>query len=164
MAYVIQDAVAGVQQIADSSTTQRHPLGMIMVATDSVYGAGEFIYQQGVVGTVLGSFVTYNQDDNTTTLLVGAAQIGPVGVAMAVNVAATFGWYQISGKAIGKANAAYADNANVYATATAGQVDSAIVAGARVKNAKGASNVGIPSAGLAEFEIARPFVDAGLAA
>jgi hypothetical protein len=39
-----------------------------------------------------------------------------------------------------------------------------VVAGDRVKNAKGASAVGTPSAGLAEFEIDRPFVDDALAA
>ena len=83
---------------------------------------------------------------------------------MSICVANEFGWYQIQGKAVGKALAGFVDNANVYATATAGSVDDAVVAGDRVKEAKGASAVGTPSAGLAEFEIARPFMDDGLAA
>jgi len=163
MAYVMQESYVGVQQIADISSTQRHPLGMIMRAADPIYGAGEFIYLAGVASTVLGSWVTYNSDDNSTTLLAANA-IGPVAVAMGINVASSYGWYQIQGKAVGKALAAFADNANVYATATAGSVDDAVVAGDRVKGAKGASAVDTPSTGLAEFEISYPFMDDALAA
>jgi hypothetical protein len=83
---------------------------------------------------------------------------------MSACVADNYGWFQIKGKAVGKALTAFADNANVYSTSTAGSVDDTVVAGDRVKNAKGASAVGTPSAGLAEFEIDRPFVDDGLAA
>jgi hypothetical protein len=39
-----------------------------------------------------------------------------------------------------------------------------VVAGDRVKQAKGASAVGTPDTGLAEFEINRPFMDDALAA
>ena len=60
--------------------------------------------------------------------------------------------------------AGYVDNALVYATATPGSVDDAVVAGDRVKLALGASAVGTPSAGLAEFEISRPFADDGASA
>jgi hypothetical protein len=65
---------------------------------------------------------------------------------------------------VGKALASYADNGLVYATATAGSIDDAVVAGDRVKKAKGGSAVDTPSAGLAEFEIDRPFMDDGSAA
>jgi len=78
---------------------------------------------------------------------------------MSVNVANSYGWYQISGKAVGKCLASYADNGLVYATATAGSIDDAVVAGDRVKKAIGASAIGTPSTGLAEFEIDRPFMD-----
>jgi hypothetical protein len=138
-------------------------LGDIVRATDPTYGVGEFIYLQGVDSTAVGSWVTYNSDDNTTTLLAANA-IGPVAVAMSASVASTYGWYQISGKAVGKALTGYADNGLVYATATAGSNDDAVVAGDRVKNAKGASAVDTPSTGLAEFEIARPFMDDATAA
>lgn len=163
MAYIMQEPIAGSQPIADTSTTQKHPLGTIVTAVDPTYGGGEFIYLQGVASTVVGSWVTYNQDDNTTTLLAANA-IGPVAVSMSINVASQYGWYQIGGKAIGKALAAFADNGNVYATATAGSIDDAVVAGDRVKRAKGASAVDTPSTGLAEFEIDRPFMDDALAA
>jgi hypothetical protein len=130
---------------------------------DPTYLVGEFIYLSGVASTGIGDWVTFNQDDNSTTLLAANA-IGPVAVSMSANVASSYGWYQIYGKAVGKALAGFVDNANVYATATAGSVDDAVVAGDRVKAAKGASAVGTPSAGLAEFEIQYPLMDDGLAA
>ena len=83
---------------------------------------------------------------------------------MSANVASQYGWYQIQGKAIGKAATGYADNGLVYATATAGTIDDAVVAGDRVKDALGASAVGTPSSGLAEFEIQRPWMDDATAA
>ena len=163
MAYIVRNPIAGTQQIADSSTTQLHPLGTVVNAYDPTYGEGEFIYLLGVASTDIGSWVTIHEDGFTTTLL-AANDIGQVGVSMSANVASQYGWYQISGKAIGKALTGYADNALVYATATAGSVDDAVVAGDRVKKAIGASAVGTPSTGLAEFEIDHPFMDDATAA
>ena len=151
------------QPVSETSTTLKHRLGDRFKCSDPTYGPGEFIYLQGVASTAVGSWVTFNQDDGTTALLAANA-IGPVAVAMSANVADQYGWYQIYGKAVGKALTGFADNGNVYATATAGSVDDAIVAGDRVKNAKGASAVDTPSAGLAEFEIQYPVMDDGLAA
>lgn len=163
MAYSITSHVIGPQAIAETSTTQNHPLGTIVTAVDPTYGAGEFIYLVGVASTAVGSWVTIKEDGFTTSLL-AANDIGRVGVAMSANVASSYGWYQISGKAVGKALASYADNGLVYATATAGSIDDAVVAGDRVKKALGASAVDTPSTGLAEFEIDRPFMDDGSAA
>lgn len=151
------------QNIDVSSTTQKHALGEIVSAKHATYGVGEFVYLKGVASTAAGSWVTYNADDYSTALLAANA-IGPVAVSMSANVAGQWGWYQINGKAVGKALASFADNANVYATATAGSIDDAVVAGDRVKRAKGASAVDTPSTGLAEFEIDRPFMDDALAA
>ena len=163
MTYQVVNTRIGVQPIAETSTTLQLPTGTRVQAQDSTYGVGEFIYLVGVASTAIGDWVTFNQDDNTTTLLAANA-IGPVAVSMSANVASQYGWYQIYGKAVGKALTGFLDNANVYATATAGSVDDAIVAGDRVKSAKGASAVGTPSAGLAEFEIQYPLMDDGLAA
>lgn len=163
-AWALVSTVVGAQPIDEVSTTQRHPLGRIVQAQHQTYGSGEFIYLKGVASTAVGSWVTYNLDDMTTTLLAANA-IGPVAVAMSANTAATsFGWYQISGKAVGKALSGYLDNGLVYATSTAGSIDDAVVAGDRVKLAVGASAVDTPSTGLAEFEIARPFMDDATAA
>ncbi len=151
------------QAIEDNDTVQHHRLGERMRGHDATYGVGEFIYLKGVASTAVGSWVTFNQDDNTTALLAANA-IGPVAVAMSACVAGEFGWYQIYGKAVGKALASYADNGLVYATATAGSIDDAVVAGDRVKLAKGASAVDTPSTGLAEFEIQYPYMDDATAA
>lgn len=133
-------------------------LGMIIQATDPTYGNGEFILLKGLDNTVLGSWVVYNTDDFSTTLAVADA-VGPVAVAMAACVTGEYGWYQISGKAVGKVLAGFLDNATPYLTSTAGSLDDSAVAGDYVHNAKGASAIDTPSTGLAEFEISRPFVD-----
>lgn len=156
--FIIKDALIGMQQIAETSTTQQHPLGFRVKAVDPTYGEGEFIYLKGVASTAIGSWVTFAMDDGSTTLLAANA-IGDVGVAMSANVANQYGWYQIYGKAVGKALTGYIDNGLVYATATAGSIDDAVVAGDRVKKAIGASAVGTPSTGFAEFEIQYPFMD-----
>lgn len=168
MAYVIATPSLGMPRIEVSvltaNTSPRNwKHGDIVRADDPVYGMGEFIYLKGVASTGIGSWVLYNPDDWSTSLL-AANDIGSVAVAMSANLANYSGWYQIKGRAIGKVLTGFVDNANVYSTATAGSVDDAVVAGDRVKNAKGASAIGTPSAGLAEFEIDRPFVDDALAA
>lgn len=169
MAYVIQTAQLGCPPIAstqaDSTAAGRSSFwkfGDIVKAVDPTYGVGEFIYLKGVASTVLGSAVLYNPDDWSTSLL-AANDIGSVAIAMSANVANQGGWYQIKGKAIVKAGTV-ADNGNVYSTATPGTLDDAVVAGDRIKNAKFASADGTPSAGLAEIEIDRPFVDDAVAA
>ncbi len=168
MAYVPQTPSLGfppigshlaASNVAGRSTPWK--LGDIIRAVDPAYGSGEFIYLKGAANTALGAWVTYNADDYSSTLLAANA-IGPVAVAMAPTVANEYGWYQIQGKAIALASAAMAEDANVYATATAGAVDDTVVAGDRVKNAKCASV--IAGAGTGEFEIARPWMDDAVAA
>lgn len=156
----------GLQPITDVSTTQQHELGLVIQCVDkgnNRNGLGEFVYLKGVASTAAGSWVLYSEDDYTTSLL-AANDIGQVAIAMAATVASTYGWYQIKGKAVGKVAAAFADNGNVYSTATAGTVDDAVVAGDRVKKCKGASAIDAPATGMAEMEIDRPFVDDALAA
>jgi hypothetical protein len=158
MAYRFTETLLGAQPIADTETTQNaaHPIGTIVRAVDPTYGPGEFIYLKGVASTVVGSWVLINADDWTTSLLT-ANDRGPVGVAMSANVANQYGWYQITGKAVGKCLTQFADNGRVYITATAGSVDDASVAGDVVWEAKGASTTVVDST-VADFEIHRPFV------
>jgi hypothetical protein len=168
MAYSFFNTQTGLPAITETvlaadAASKAPALGTIVLAVDSTLGAGEFIWLKGLAATAVGTWVTYNSSDNTTDLLAANA-IAPVAVAMSANLAGYYGWYQIGGKAVGKALTGFLDNANVYATATAGSVDDAVVAGDRVKLAKGASAVGTPSSGLAYFEIQRPFMDDGLAA
>lgn len=156
----------GWQPITDVSTTQQHDLGTEVQAKDfgsNGNGVGTFKYVKGVASAAAGSWVTFHEDDYSTALLAANA-IGQVGICMAAIVASTYGWVQISGKAVGLALAAFADNGLVHATATAGSVDDAAVAGDRVKKALGASALDAPATGMAEFELDRPFMDDGSAA
>ena len=158
MTYSILDQIGSYQPIAENSSTQKHYLGYRVQAYDPTYNVGEFVYCKGVASTAVGSWVTINPDDWSTTLLAANA-IGPVGIAMSACVAGEYGWYQVFGKAVGKALTGYVDDALVWATATAGSVDDAVVDGDMVHLAKGASAVGTPSSGLAEFELAHPYTD-----
>ena len=151
------------QKIDETSTVKNLPLGTIIKAVDKAdtdYGIGEFIYLKGVASTVVGSAVVYNPDDYSTTLA-SANAIGSVAFALSINIANQYGWYQISGKAVGKVAASFADNADCYLTSTAGTIDDADVAGDYISSCKGASAIDTPSTGLAELEIARPFVRDG---
>lgn len=101
MAYFRTDGFIGGQAIAESSTTQLHPLGTIIRARDPVYGEGEFIYLLGVASTIVGSLVSFSPLTWQTALApVGDGVPRPLAVAMSANVAAAYGWYQISGNAV----------------------------------------------------------------
>ncbi len=98
-------------------TILNHPLGTIATDVDG----NEYIYLQGVAGTVAGSWVVFNESHITTLTLIGVR--GRIGVAMAAIVASRFGWYQIYGRnAIALSSAAIANNVRLYVTATAGRV------------------------------------------
>ena len=157
MAFRITDQTIGSQPIANTETTQLHPLGEIVVATDPTYGSGEFIYLKGVASTAVGSAVVYYPDD-WTTALASTSTTGFVAIAMSANVASQYGCYQIGGKAIVKA-ATVVNDAKAWATATPGTLDDATADGYMVHNAFFGSADGTPSAGLAELEIARPYLD-----
>lgn len=165
--WVILDPQYRVQPITTVSTVQNHPLGTRVKARDDgtgAFGEAEFIYLKGVSSCAIGTWVTYYPDDWTTARLAANA-IAAVAVAVsAVDASTKYGWFQIFGKAVGLALAGYADNGLVYATATAGSVDDAPVAGDRVKCALGASAIDHPDTGFAEFEITYPYMDDGSAA
>lgn len=122
--------IIGMQPIAETSTTQRHPLGTIVRAVDGTYGEGEFIYLAGVASTAAGDFACYNSKTGATVRAIhgGTGATGPGGVAMSANVDSQYGWYQVAGSGPVKA-ATVAANTPAYLTATAGQIDDASVAG-----------------------------------
>lgn len=158
MTYVIQENSTGWQPIATTETTQKHPLGTIVKASDPTYGSGEFIYLKGVASTVVGSLVDYDPYLATTALAPATGGIGPVAVAMSANVASQYGWYQIAGAAAVKAPNAMVAGAEVFMlAATPGSVDDAVVASEQIVNAKVSTTTGTPSSGLALITINRPF-------
>jgi len=102
MAFIPTENRLGIQSISSTSTTQEHPLGTVIRAVDPTYGEGEFIYLAGVASTAVGAPVTYNTSSFTTALApVGTNLPQPIGIAMSANVASQYGWYQISGVAVG---------------------------------------------------------------
>lgn len=101
MTYNTRDGYIGHQPIADTSTTQQHPLGTVLRAADPTYGEGEFVYLKGVASTVVGSIVHYNTTSYQTALGYAGENVpSPLAVSMSANVANQYGWYQISGIAI----------------------------------------------------------------
>lgn len=139
MTWRITDPKVGFQRIADTSTTQNHPLGTVVRAVDETYGYGEFIYMVGVASTVVGSPVVYNDLTFQTTLApVGTNKPEPIAIAMSANVASQYGWYQISGnaRALKTSGLALASNAavgiltagKVAATGSGKEVEGAITA------------------------------------
>lgn len=158
MPYRIVTQILGYTPITDTSTTQNMPLGTVVRAVDDTYGEGQFIYLKGVAATAVGSVVVYDQRAGTTTLATAGSR-GPAAVAMSANVAGQYGWYQVHGSAVVKA-LTVAANGNVYATATAGTVDDAVVAGDKLDGARFKTVDGTPSAGLAVAQIAFPSMNA----
>lgn len=154
MPYMHLNPEAGLQAITETSTTQKHPLGMRVQAHDPTYGVGEFIYLPGIASTVAGDLVVYDTRELTTTRATTTNR-GPAAVAMSANVASQWGWYQIFGMAVINAGTV-ADNSLPYATATAGTIDDAVVVGAQIDNARIKSADGTPSAGKCVCHITYP--------
>lgn len=157
MAFTIDNPRIGVQQIANTDTVQNHALGTIVHGTDPVNGSGEFIYLKGIGSTVVGSLVDYDPFLGTTALAPATVGTGPVAVAMSINIANQFGWYQIAGAAAVKAPNAMAVGAEVFMlAATPGSVDDAAVAGEQIIGAKVSTTTGTPGTGLGMITINRP--------
>ncbi len=143
MAYSVHRP-AGAQPIENTETAAKHVLGALANATDPTYGEGEFIYLLGVASTVIGNVVDYSTTTYQTALSANTAnQSNPVAVAMSANVAAQYGWYQVSGLAVIKKTAVKADpavNANrVYQSATTGRIMQTSVAGKAILGASRAN-------------------------
>lgn len=128
MAYIITDEVPGSQAIATNSTTQNHPLGTIVRATDPTYGAGEFIYLKGVASTIVGSIVEYDTafQSALSTLVIELPR--PLAVAMSACVANEYGWYQIAGEAVVAKSSAVSFAADAILASSAGYAIAAVTA------------------------------------
>lgn len=158
MAYYFSDGQIGGQAIADTDTTQNHPLGTIRRATDPTYGQGEFIYLKGVASTAIGSWVGYSPALGTSVLAVANGNY-PLAVAMsACNTTTKYGWYQISGvaRALGLTSITHSSGF-LWLTSTAGSVDDASVIGDAIINARKTTTVHVVGTFLDTYNIARPF-------
>jgi hypothetical protein len=158
MPYTIIDNRLGLQPIESTETVAAHPVGTRCRAVDPTYGECEFIYLNGLASTAVGELVIYDTRAGTTKRAV-AGDRGPCAIAMSANVANQFGWYQIAGSGPIRAGTVAA-NGNVYLTATAGQVDDAVVAGDKVDGARFKTADGTPAAGRAVVQLAFPSLNA----
>ena len=146
MAFFRADGFIGGQAINETSTTQLHPLGAIIRATDNAtssnLGSGEFIYLLGVASTVVGSLVTYSATTFQTTLSpTNATSDGyPLAVAMSANVASQYGWYQIEGNAVvKKTTVAATPGVPIFISATDGRMKVLASAGQQILGAQTAN-------------------------
>jgi hypothetical protein len=112
MAYAFDEAFIVDQPIDETVTVASlSPLtlpniapGTIRRAKDPVFGEGEFIYLLGVASTTVGAIVNYDvattskwQTELESTEII---ETKPLAIAMSANLAASYGWYQISGLAV----------------------------------------------------------------
>lgn len=106
----------------DTSALDTTATGINTLGSRARDAAGnEYVYLLGVASTGAGSWVSYDENYATTLLVANAA--GPVAIAMAATVAATYGWYQIYGKnTVAKTDTVAADAA-LFIDGTAGRVD-----------------------------------------
>lgn len=158
MAYFAYESRAIKQAIADTSSTQNHPLGTIIQAIDPTYGMGEFIYLKGVASTVVGSWVGYSPALGTSVLAVANGNY-PLAVAMsACNTTTLYGWYQINGvaQALGLTSITHSSGF-LWLTSTAGSVDDASVIGDAIINARKTTTVHVVGTFLDTYNINRPF-------
>lgn len=145
MTYAFVEPALGMLQIANTDAGFTPPnqstviptppayLGQTVRAFDPTYGEGEFILLLGVASTVVGSVVIYDSVTYQTTLCPSTANLArPIAVAMSANLAATFGWYQISGSSVmlKQTNHQIAANLAVGISSSTGRIVASSSAGA----------------------------------
>jgi hypothetical protein len=111
-------------------TVAQHPLLTRAKDTDG----NEYIYLAGCSSTILGSWVTYDEDGATTLLAVNA--VGSVAVAMAIiNTTAKYGWYCVFGECEADIVANCADNAKLGRETSDGKAGDGFSAGDAITGA-----------------------------
>jgi len=142
---------SGDTTIVDSA--KKHELGTR--AFDA--NGNEYIYLTGVASTVAGYYVTFDEA-HLTTLAVANGK-GRVAVAMAAIIADTYGWYQIYGNhATTYCSTPITDNAQLYLSATPGQVAGDDVAGDFIVGALARSATITPGTATLTVELNYPVV------
>jgi len=136
-------------------------LGTVAHGLDDTYGPVELIYLKVGSGVTeaLGSVVGFGGDYETVLAVANGIYSG-VAVALGAATADQYAWHVKRGNVPTLVAASFADNADVYLTATAGTVDDAVVAGDYVYKAKSISAI---SGGLAVIFFNDSFTTDGLA-
>jgi hypothetical protein len=148
--------------LAAVDVTPKVPVGTIAKAYDDTLGEAEFIYLPGVANTAAGDGIVYDllPGGQAITRSLAATHVNsgqPFAVALVAVPAGSYGWFQISGVAIVNVTAASAAG-KAFLTATAGNLNSAAVAGVQVLGARLSSAIGTPAANQAYLTLNRPFV------
>jgi hypothetical protein len=145
-------------------TAALYELGTIAHGLDDTYGPVELIYLKAGSGVTeaRGSVVGFGGDYETVLAVANGIYSG-VAVSLGVVAAGSYAWHVIRGNVATLVAASFADNANVYLTATAGTVDDAVVAGDYVYKAKSITAIATPAAGLAVIYFNDSFTTDGLA-
>jgi hypothetical protein len=113
----------------------------------------KYIFLSGVAGTAAGSWVTF--DENYQTTLLSANAVGPVAVAKAPIVASNKGWYQIYGVCTNAVTDTVAADKALYIDGTPGRADDAVVTGDLIV---GACSLTADTANVATVMLNFPFV------
>ena len=132
-------------------TSQKNDLGAVRPGNDG----SEYIYLKGCASLADGEWVTYQPGEFIASRLVAGAK-GAVAIATAAVVAADYGWFLIVGSDTAVCESSIVSNANVYATATAGRADDAIVKNDQIKGAK-TTTAGVAGA-TATVVVNRPYI------
>lgn len=115
-------------------TIQRQPLGMTVMAVDPFWGTGEFIYVKSADAILKGSLTMWDEAYNGVLLPTTTLQGFPFGVAMAPIPSGSFGWLQISGRAVYKTNSTVAADVAIAVNATG--IAGTLVAGKQLVNVR----------------------------
>lgn len=131
------DSIAGLQPLNDwfaPDTTQRHALGLIVEAVDPYWGTGEFVYVKSNDAIVKGSVCVWNSTYQAVLCPNTANQGFPVGVAIAPMASGTYGWLQLSGRAVYKTGSTVAADTAIGLTAAG--VLGTLAAGKQILNCR----------------------------
>lgn len=123
------------QTLSHSDTvTQDSSQTIALGASRQESNGNEWIYLRGTASVVAGNWVRF--DENYTTELVNADDVGPLAIAGTAHTASTYGWFQVRGvnTQAGNNGSVAADSA-LYLTANDGYVDDADVAGDLISGA-----------------------------
>lgn len=152
MAYFCVDPRPSAGVPGDIHSTKLNQLGAERVFSDgsSLY---TYAYLEGAASTVANDFVTYSPAGVATRIVTTAT--GPVAIASAAIVNATYGWFGIIGSFTGTAESSCLSNVPIYPL-SAGRVDDAIVQNKAILNC--VATTAAAAGATATFTINRPWV------
>lgn len=98
------------------------------------FDTGFYIYLEGVASTAANDWVVYKQGTFTTARMTTAMR-GNVAIASAAIVANKYGWYGVRGAFTANNLSASLSNGYLYATATAGSAEDALIKNEQIQRA-----------------------------